>query len=264
MRPFLLFGLLILVSCNEKDEKNEPGEISKASKEEILKAETKKFPDSILLTENLVQYYREGGNYDNAIATVNNALRKDSGLARLWDMKAFLSFEKGDTLEAIHSFEKAIEIFPEPAYIISLGTLYAQTKNPMALQMANALIIGKKANAEREALFIKGLYYNHTAQYQKAIEFFDQALSADYGFMEAYREKAIALSAQQKYLDALLVLEKAVKLNNRFEEGYYFMGLNFEKLGRRDDAIESYQTALLYAPDYVEAKDALARLGIKY
>lgn len=82
--------------------------------------------------------------------------------------------------------------------------------------------------------------------------------------MEAYREKAIALYDLQKYTDALQVLQKAVKLNNRFEEGYYYMGLNFEKLGKKEEAIESYETALIYAPDYIEAKDALAKLGIKH
>jgi tetratricopeptide (TPR) repeat protein len=42
------------------------------------------------------------------------------------------------------------------------------------------------------------------------------------------------------------------------------MGLNFEKLGKKEEAIESYETALIYAPDYIEAKDALAKLGIKH
>jgi hypothetical protein len=36
-----------------------------------------------------------------------------------------------------------------------------------------------------------------------------------------------------------------------------------EKLKRTDEAIESYQRALMYDPEYIEAKDALARLGIK-
>ena len=64
-------------------------------------------------------------------------------------------------------------------------------------------------------------------------------------------------------MEDLLVLEKAVKLNNSFEEGYYYMGRCFEKLNRKEDAIESYQTALIYAPDFSEAKEALANLGVK-
>ncbi|MFZ1527555.1 MAG: tetratricopeptide repeat protein [Ferruginibacter sp.] len=262
MKNIILLCIIILAACNQgkKDAALEP---DITSEEEKLKSGIKKHPDSLLLVENLAQYYRDGGNYESALATINAALQKDSGHARLWDIKAILSFEKGDTLQAIHAFEKAVAIFPEPAYIISLGTLYAQTKNPLALEMADALLIGKKANAEREAIFIKGLFYSSVGQKQKAIELFDQAIGIDYGFMEAYREKAIALSDQQKYMEALLVLEKAVKLNNSFEEGYYYMGLNFEKINRVNDAIESYQTALLYAPDFIEAKEALARLGIK-
>lgn len=260
----LFLGCLVFLMFCKSKKQPEPTVTATASQEEKLKAEIKKYPDSLILMENLVQYYREGSNYGEAIKTINQALKKDSGIARLWDIKAILSYENGDTVTAIDAFEKAISIFPEPVYVISLGTLYAQTKNDKALAMADALLFGKKANANREAYFIKGLYYSAINQKLKAIDFFDKALDTDYGFMEAYREKAIALYGLQKYNDALLVLQKAVKLNNRYEEGYYYMGQIFEKLNKKEEAIESYQTALLYAPDYIEAKDALARLGITH
>ena len=264
MKRILIWGFTVfVVSCNNKKQNDIPGS-TVTTQEEKLKAEIIKYPDSLILMENLVQYYREGGNYDEAVKTINQALQKDSSIARLWDIKGTLHLEDDDTLNAIKAFEKAISIFPEPVYVISLGTLYAQTKNENALTMADALLIGNKANANREAFFIKGLYFSATHQKEKAIGFFDKALATDYGFMEAYREKAIALYDLQKYTDALQVLQKAVKLNNRYEEGYYYMGLNFEKLGKKEEAIESYETALIYAPDYIEAKDALAKLGIKH
>lgn len=255
--------VVFMVSCKTKKQDSPPEQVA-SGQEEKLKADVKKYPDSLLLLENLVQYYREGGNYGEALTTVNHALQKDSGVARLWDIKAILSYENGDTATAITAFEKAISLFPEPVYVISLGTLYAQTKNENALVMADALLVGNKAKANREAYFIKGLYYSAINQKEKAISFFDKSLDTDYGFMEAYREKAMALSDLKKYPEALQVLKKAVTLNNRYEEGYYYMGLTYEKLGKKDEAIESYETALIYAPDYVEAKDALARLGIKH
>jgi tetratricopeptide (TPR) repeat protein len=81
--------------------------------------------------------------------------------------------------------------------------------------------------------------------------------------MNAYREKAIALYDQAKYEDAIKVLTKAVTLQNKFDEGYYWLGRCFEKLNNNKDAVESYKNALLYNPDYVEAKDALGKLGVK-
>lgn len=81
--------------------------------------------------------------------------------------------------------------------------------------------------------------------------------------MYAYREKCIALYDLGKYKDALQVITKAITLQNGYEEGYYYEGRCLEKLNRKADAIESYQTALMYAPDYIEAKEALAKLGVK-
>jgi len=63
-----------------------------------------------------------------------------------------------------------------------------------------------------------------------------------------------------KYEEALGVLKKAVTIQNNFDEGYYWMGKCLEKLGRKDDAIQSYQTALLYDKNFTEAREALNKL----
>jgi len=41
------------------------------------------------------------------------------------------------------------------------------------------------------------------------------------------------------------------------------MGKCYEKLKKTNEAIEQYKLALLYNPDYIEAKDALGKLGAK-
>jgi tetratricopeptide (TPR) repeat protein len=262
MRYLLLAGMAFFASCagngNEAKKSDEP-----ITREQQLKDAAAQYPDSVLLAENLIQYYREGSNYDNAIAVINDQLKKDSTNPGSWDIKATLHYEDGDTTAAIHAFEKAIDILPDPQYIISLGSLYAMTKDPNALAMADALLIGNKARAEKEAFFIKGLYYSYVNEKEKAISFFDKSLAVNYSFMDAYREKAIALYDLKKYKEALDVLEKAITLQNNFDEGYYYRGQCLERLGRTTEAIESYQTALMYDPDYLQAQDALARLGIK-
>ena len=78
--------------------------------------------------------------------------------------------------------------------------------------------------------------------------------------MDGYREKAIALYDLGKYAEALAVLDKAITLQNNFDEGYYYSGKCLEKLNRIPEAIQSYQNALVYDPDYVEAKEALNKL----
>ena len=129
--------------------------------------------------------------------------------------------------------------------------------------IADALILANKAKAQKEAIFIKGLYYNYTGDKKKAIALFDSCLRIDYTYMFAYREKAIAMYDQGKYEEAAQVLIRAVTVQNNFDEGYYWLGQCYEKLNRKDEAIESYQKALLYDKDFVEAREALERLGVK-
>ena len=54
--------------------------------------------------------------------------------------------------------------------------------------------------------------------------------------------------------------KRTVTIQNNFDEGYYWMGKCYEKLNRKDDAIQSYQTALLYDKNFTEAKEALEKI----
>ncbi len=257
--PVFFALLTIIISCNNKDHDKQPDEKG-VNREQILKDSIAKFPDLLLLKEELIQLYRDSAEYNKAIATANDALLTDSLNARLWDIKATLYFENEDTLRAIQSFERALRLNPSPRYLILLGSLYAQTKNNRALMIADALAKTKLPETEKEAFFITGLYHNYTGDKAAAIASLDKCLSLDNRHMFAYREKAIAFYELGKYTDALAVLNKAVTLQNNFDEGYYWMGRSLEKLNKPNEAVEAYTLALLYAPDYVEAKDALKRL----
>ena len=257
-------GLLIFImACNNGDHEKKISDIpvqTASVREKILKDSILNFPDSLLLKEQLIQFYRDNEDYDKAIASVAEALSKDSLNTRLWDIKATLHFENEDTINAIESFETALLINPSPRFYILLSSLYAQTKNIKALDMADALLQTKLPETEKEAFFIKGLYFNYTGEKIKAISFFDKCLDLDYNYMLAYREKGIALYDMGKYNDAITVLDKAVTLQNNFDEGYYWLGRCLEKLNRPADAIEEYRTALMYSKDFTEAKEALTRL----
>ncbi len=251
--------LMIIISCNNQDQAKQNRETA-AGREKILKDSITKFPKLLLLKEELIQFYRDSTEYNKAIETINDALQKDSLNTRLWDIKATLHFENEDTLNAITAFETALKLNPSPRYLILLGSLYAQTKNARALLIADALIKTKLPETEKEAMFIKGLYYNYAGDKKNAINFFDKCLKLDNRHMFAYREKGIALYDMGKYEDAITVLDKAVTLQNSFDEGYYWLGRCLEKMNKPNDAVEEYKTALLYSPDYVEAKEALERL----
>jgi len=233
---------------------------SMPAEEQQLRNAISQYPDSMLLTENLIQYFRDSSNFKQAIAETEKAIQKDSINARLWDIKGQLHFENSDTINAIKDFKKAFTIDAQPKYIISLGALYAQTKNISALAMADALLHNPNAKAEKQALFIEGLYYSYSSEYEKAIPFFDTCLTIDYTYTDAYKEKAKCLYHLAKYKEAIQSLNKAVALQSSFEEGYYWLGRCYEKLNQPQEAIMNYKAAVLIDPEYSEAKKALARV----
>lgn len=257
LTPFLF---LSFIACQGNEPKQSTPTFKPDSPEASLKALVSQYPDSLLLTETLVQLYRDSGWYDQAVAETNRVLKKDSSNNRFWRIQAILQLENEDTLQAIRSFEMAFRLQPDIPATIALATVYAQTKNKEALTLSDRLLQEYGTLADKEAYFIKGLYYTYNNNKQTAIHWFDEALKTSITFTDAYREKAIALYDMGKYEDALAVLNKAITLNNSFDEGYYYKGQCLEKLHRPDEAAEAYDLALMYSPDYTEAKAALARL----
>lgn len=255
---FLLGSLL--GSCNDAGDEND---IVVSNSEENLVALVKQYPDSIALRNELVDYYAKNNEYEKAINENNILIQNDSKNATGWDTKARLLFLKGDTLGAISASKAAIDINPQPQYIISLGTLYAQTRNPLALSIAEALLNEPRAKSELQAYFIMGLYYNNAGRKPEAIRLFDKCLSLDYTFLDAYREKAIALYDLAKYEEAIKLLQTATTVQKTYEEGWYWMGRCYQKLNRKKEAMETYRLALQLDPGYVEASEALTQLGAK-
>ncbi len=271
MKFLIAFVLLFsIVACNDNTDvtntNNASNTTTTASTLQSLQDAVKKYPDSLQLIEKLAASYLEVSNFDAALATLNTGIQRDSNNAAFYDFKSIVYASKGDTANAILQLQKAIDLYPSPQFIISLGALYAQTKNSQALVMADALLYASKSNSEKEAYFIKGLYYSFNNEKLKAIPYFDTCISLSYTFMDAYLEKAIALYDLQQYENAANVLLKAVTLQNGYSKGYYYLGRCYEKLNEKQDAIDAYKMAIMYNRvdgEYIEAEDALNRLGEK-
>jgi len=257
----LLFAVLI-ASCNNKNSDNATGNTADMPEQEkLLREDVAKHPDSFLLKENLVQYFRENSNYGQALAEMDYLLKKDSLNERLWFIKATLLTENDDTTKAIDAWEQTIKLSPKPEYMMSLGTLYAFTKNPLALAMGD-LLSGRGSAWTYQGLFIKGLYCNSIGDKANAEFFFDKCISLDYTNTLAYREKAIAEYDMGDYEAALKTLELALAVKKTYDEAYYWIGRCYEKLGKKEAAIENYRIALQLSPDYIEPKDALGKMGV--
>ena len=72
--------------------------------------------------KNLIQYFEDNGNYDVALAELDKMAAKDTMAMPPFGIKSTIVFiKKDDTAKAIPAYEKAIEIYPDPQYVMSLG-----------------------------------------------------------------------------------------------------------------------------------------------
>src|SRR5690242_13938141 len=183
-----IMATLFLIACNQGDKTINPPQTSDQNTIESIKEQIKQHPDSLMLKEDLIEAYRNSGYYDSAISIADQEILKDSGSAYLWNIKASLYFENNDTINAINSLKRAIDIYPLPDYLVALGTVYAEIKNKNSLEIANNLLHSNKTKYGKDAYFIKGLYYNYINEPAKAISNLDSCLRLDFTYMYAYRE----------------------------------------------------------------------------
>jgi tetratricopeptide (TPR) repeat protein len=256
---FFLFG------CQPKKESAEQEkEINQNINFEMAqKKSIQQFPDSVLLVEELLQWYRTNNRYSDAIQMTDSLISSNNKNKIYHHILGILYYEINDTANAINQFENAISFSPQISDWLSLGSLYAGKKDPKSFEVAGEIEKTDHPKYTKEACFIRGTYYESAGDFKRAISSFDSCINIEFSFMEAYREKAICLIQLNKYGDAIKVLDRAVTLNNRFAEGYYWKGVCFEKTNETDLAIASYQNAILYDNTYTEAEDALKRLTEK-
>lgn len=258
LKSLQLFAmLLLLASCNSESD-SEAYE-QKKSEETLMLDDLKKNPDSLLLRETVIQYYRDKGDYTSAVQYTREAIQRDSVNPRWFQIEGTLLYETDDTTGAIAAFENAVRIIPAPQLLHPLGIMYAQSGKKEALEIATALQQSETPDPI-QANFIRGVYYANTGDDIQALKFLNECLDANHTFMDAYREKAIIYFNNAQYKSSIDVLEKAVTLQNNFDVGYYWLGRNYEKLNQKEKAAEHYQRALMYDPQYFEAKEALEQL----
>ncbi|MEN9569146.1 MAG: hypothetical protein RL172_377 [Bacteroidota bacterium] len=262
MKYLVTIFTLALFACNNTDTASPAGNASAMPAEEKrLREQIALYPDSLAITEQLIEYFRSNGNYSQAIAETEKVLAANSQNEKFLYMKAMLLSNTADTAKAIASWEQLIALVPRPEHLMSAGSLYAFAGNAKALSIADSLM-APGLNTAYQANFIKGLYYSSTAQKTKAIPFFDTCIQLDYGNTLSYREKAIALYDLGKYEEAVKTLQTALTIKSTYEEAYYWLGRCYEKLNNKKEAINQYKNALQFSGDYPEAKDALEKLGV--
>ena len=224
--PFLMLGLstFFYMSCD-----------SKKSNENIPPKNVK--DSSLLLLEK----------YPDSVDLINQI--------------AVSALELGDTAKSIQLLSQSLGLkLDQPEVENQLGFLLAAIKSEQSLLIGTRMAHSEKAQDAARGHYIKGLFYANTGNDNEAIRSFDSSIISNFTFTDAYIEKAISLYHTGEINKAIDALSKAMDLDSKNPDVYYWMGLCLEQKKETEKALAYYQETLRLAPDHEGATTSLNNL----
>lgn len=197
--------------------------------------------------------------YEDALKTIEKIIAIDPESSEGFFMSGMVFREMGDSDRAINAFQRSTELDPEnvDAWII-LGNLFDQKKNPIAARYFDNAV--RVAPDNPYALHAKAYYLQNHGQPQEAIRMYKEINKNNPDYTDAYLNTGILYLTQDSLGKAWEHFNIAVNTSPTDPRGYYFRGLIYEQQAKYDDAIRDYEQALVFDPNYAEAKEALSLL----
>ncbi len=227
----------------------------------FLASAIQKLPQSKLLPLTLAYAYDAKGNTAEALRQSNELLQRYPGELEALMLKASLVERQKDTASLAGVLAEAHRISPRNEELANrLAYLYAETRNPLALQLADELLRSDTLTSRANPYYVKGMYYANTGNEEAALRAFDETIRADYNYLNAYIEKGKILLSRKKNQEALSVFKLANTISPSFPDAYFWIGRVAEITGDKTTAKEYYQKAYGLDKTFREAKEAADRL----
>ena len=203
-------------------------------------------------------------------APTSNSMAADSSLlllekypdsVELINIVAISTLQTGDTGKSIQLLSQSLGLkLEQPEVESQLGFLLAAIKSEQALLIATRMTHSENALDAAKGHYIKGLFYANTGNDREAIKSFDSSIITNFTFTDAYIEKAISLYHSREINKAIDALSKAMDLDSKNPDVYYWLGLCLEEKKENEKAAAYYQETLRLAPDHEGAISSLNNL----
>ncbi|WP_205510821.1 tetratricopeptide repeat protein [Longitalea arenae] len=226
----------------------------------LLKEGLVKWPANPDMHRRLSEIYTQIGETQKAIAQYDEWAKQDSLNFEVWYEKGVLLTQLKDTPAAIQAFEQSYKVAPINYNGLALASLYAATLNPKVITICDDLIRKDTTGIINDVLYLKGSFYSDTKQYDKAMAMFNECITRDWKFADAYIEKGIVLHELNKYDSALKVFTMAATVANTNPDAWYWMARIYEVQGKKDLALVNYQRALAIDKNFEEAREGINRV----
>lgn len=231
---------------------------SKAALEKCLSLD----PGNKLAYEKLAELYFIAQQYKEAIKNLDEVLKLDITNPKAYFMKGMCFRDIGDTTRAISSFQTCIE---QDARHYNANLQLAMIHHARGQEVAQqyydaALRIDPKST---DALYGRGLWFQENRRdYNSAIRDYTSAITFNPKAAQAHFALGfIHYQYLQVYDQAILHFNDAIQADPNWPEAWFNRGLSYEAKGDIAGAGKDYQKALELNPRYVNAQNALQRVG---
>ncbi|MFH1159626.1 MAG: tetratricopeptide repeat protein [bacterium] len=199
-------------------------------------------------------------NHSRTFQVLNEMIKQDEYNPKAYFLRAIALLEKGDTTRAVGDLMKAADQDQQyfEAYL-QLGELFSLSNDPLAEgYMTNALRIKP---ASKEALYMLGMYYQNTGQYDKAFITYDRLSKAAPDFRNApYNKGYIYLVYLNDFPKAIDAFTNAIRIDSGYVDAWFNRGYAFELNGQLKEAYKDYQKTLGLDVNNERAIEGLNRL----
>lgn len=226
---------------------------------DIMKDAAGRFPNNIPTLLKLSEYQFILKQYKESMKTIDQVLRQDPQNAEAYFMFGMNFEEQGDTVRAINSYQKSVEL---DAQIIdgwiNLGQLYAERGDPLAEQyFENAVNIDPQHVI---ALHAQADYFSNQGRLQEAVDTYRKIVLIDQQYDPAHFNAGLIYLDMDSIARAEELFDITIEVSPRHIRAYYYRGLAREMQGKNQAALRDYQQALDMAPDYERALEGVERL----
>ena len=161
----------------------------------------------VLVNRGTVYYYKN--QYDEALKDLNLALQINPKEANAYNAKALLRADQGNYKEALSLVGKALNIEAfQPYFLNNRGYIRMELGDPKAVEDVNKSIVLDPKNGW------------------------------------AYRNKALWYMQKDQYEQAIILLERASKMDDFIDRLYYYQGICYHHLNLTDKACAAWSKSL--------------------
>lgn len=203
--------------------------------------------------------YNEAGQFREAIAAYNNALRKGKAhLLDVYDGLAYAYLQLGDTGNSIRFYEKALSVFRSPSVLYKLGVIYlAEKKDKVALEYLKEAL-SKNPYLVSIYPMLMDIYrrLNMKEELQRITRLYEKATIESGG--EAHFKEGLKAYMSGSYEVAIREFKKSIEINPSNPVPYSNVGYIYYDIGDMTRAFEYHRKALEIDPNHANSHYGLA------